>query len=129
MIGINDFIKVEMRAGKVEEASGVEGSQKLIRLLVNFGPTSPEATLGVKDEVRTIFTGVRKWYEPEYFVGKTFTFVTNLEPKIMPSFAPNGATKGKGEESQGMILTVDGPDSRPVFIAPTEEVSAGAKVR
>ncbi|KKS89971.1 MAG: Methionine-tRNA ligase [Candidatus Woesebacteria bacterium GW2011_GWA1_43_12] len=119
MITIDDFAKVEMRVGEVTEARDVDGSLKLIRLTVNFG-----------DEVRTIFTGVRQWYKPKYFLNKRFVFVTNLESKMMPSFAPDGATKGKGEESQGMIMAADGIDGKPIFLVPaSKKVEVGACLR
>ncbi len=107
MINIDDFAKVEMRVGRVLAAGVVEGSEKLIRL---------EVDLGV--EKRIIFTGVRKWYEPEYFVGKLFVFVANLEPKKM-----------MGEESQGMIMAAEKEDGVPVFLTVSETTQAGAKVR
>lgn len=105
MITIDDFGKVEMRVGLVTEAINVENSEKLIRLTVNLG-----------DEQRIVFTGVRKWYAPEYFVNKKFVFVTNLEPKKMLE-----------EESQGMIVAVG--EEKPVFLIPEDDVEVGARVR
>jgi len=107
MITVLDFQKSEMRVGWVEEAINKEGSEKLIRLKVNFG-----------DEVRIIFTGVRTFgFTPEFFQGKKFLFLTNLEyRKIMD------------EESQGMILATDGPNG-PIFIEPGSGAQTGAKVR
>jgi len=117
MISIDDFKNVEMRVGLVIEATDQPGSEKLIKLKVDFG-----------DETRVIFTAVRPYgYTAEYFANKKFIFVTNLEPKVMPYFAPNGATKGKREESQGMILAVDAED-KPMFIS-AEGLPVGAKVR
>ena len=85
------------------------GSEKLIKLRVKFA----------EDDIRTIFTGVRLFgYTPEYFLNKKWVFVTNLEAK-----------KIMGEESQGMILAVDGPEGKPVFIVPAEEVPVGVRVR
>ncbi len=105
MITIDEFKRVEMRVGLVVEAIDQPGSEKLIKLTVNFG-----------DETRTIFTGVRSFgYTPDYFLNKKFIFVTNLEYK-----------KIMGEESQGMILAV-GKD-KPFFIA-AEELPIGAMVR
>jgi methionine--tRNA ligase beta chain len=83
-ISFSDFEKVDLRVGKVLEASFPEGSEKLIRLRVDF-----------KDEERIIFTGLKAWYEPEFFQDKLFIFVYNLEPRKM-----------MGEESQGMLLAV-----------------------
>jgi methionine--tRNA ligase beta chain len=109
MITIDDFSKIEIRVGQVLEASNQEGSEKLIRLKVDFG----------NEDIRTIFTGVRSFgYTPDYFKDKKWLFVTNLEPK-----------KIMGEESQGMILAVDGADERPVFVIPASEVAVGAKLR
>lgn len=48
-VTIDDFAKIEIRAGKVMEAKNKEGSEKLIRLLVDVGEEKP----------RIIFTGVR----------------------------------------------------------------------
>lgn len=107
MITIDDFAKVEIRVGKVTKAENVEKSEKLIRLTVDFG-----------DETRTIFTGVRPFgYDATDFADKQFLFVTNLEPKKM-----------MGEESQGMILAVDGEEGKPIFVS-AEGMPVGAKVR
>jgi len=97
-----------MRVGLVVEATNQEGSEKLIKLVVDLGEEKP----------RTIYTAVRPFgYTPEYFVNKKFIFVTNLEPKkIMDDY------------SQGMIMAADGTD-KPVFLVPIEEVAIGATVR
>lgn len=112
LITISDFAKIEIRVGEVEKAEAVAKSERLIRLLVDFGAEGK----------RTIFTGVRTYgYEPSDFAGKRFLFVVNLEPKKM-----------MGEESQGMILAVDGSgengEEKPLFVE-TRELPVGAKVR
>lgn len=107
MININDFAKVEIKVGLVTQAEEVSESNKLIKLKVDLG----------EDSERTIFTGVRTFgYTPEDFLNKQFLFVTNLEPRKM-----------MGEESQGMILAVDGED-KPFFIT-AEGLPLGAMVR
>ena len=109
MITIDDFGKIEIRVGQVEEASNKEGSEKLIRLVVDFGPEAGK---------RIIFTAVRPYgYTPEFFQGKKFLFLTNLEYK-----------KIMDEESQGMILATDGPNG-PIFIDPGEESQIGSSLR
>lgn len=119
MITIDQFKEIEMRVGLVIEAIDQLGSEKLIKLKIDFG-----------DETRVIFTAVRPYgYTSDYFLKKKFIFVTNLEPMVMPYFAPDGATKGKREESQGMILAVDGSGGKPVFVIPAEDVAVGSKVR
>jgi len=108
MININDFAKVEIKVGLVTQAEDVEKSNKLIKLKVNLG----------EEDERTIFTGVRTFgFTPEDFNDKQFLFVTNLEPRKM-----------MGEESQGMILAVDGEDGQPFFVS-AAGLPLGAQVR
>lgn len=105
MITIDDFAKVEIKVGLVTEAINKEGSEKLIRLTVDFGT-----------ETRIIFTAVRTYgYTPEDFLNKKFLFVTNLEYK-----------KIMDEESQGMILAVG--DERPLFVK-ANRLPIGSRVR
>lgn len=106
-ITIDEFARVEQRVGKVVEARNVEGSEKLIRLKVDFGDVG----------TRIIFTGVRPFgYTPQDFQDKQFFFVVNLAPRRM-----------MGEESQGMILAVDSPD-KPLFVS-ADGMPLGAVIR
>ncbi len=104
-IGIEDFARVDLRVGKVTVVSGVSGSSKLIKLSVDFG-----------EDERIIFTGLAKWFKPDYFTGKLFVFVYNLEPKPM-----------LGEESQGMLLAVDSSEGPKPVEAP-EGANPGEKI-
>lgn len=115
-ITVEDFATVEIRVGMVERAENVEKSEKLIRLHVDLGDHGK----------RTVFTGVRGYgYVPEDFARKQFLFVTNLTYRKM-----------MGEESQGMILAVDGRDSsfgehgpaKPLFLH-ADGLPVGAKIR
>ena len=82
-ITYSDFAKVEFRVGEIKQALEVEGSEKLLRLQVDFG----------EENLRTVFSGIKKWYSPLDLIGKKTVFVTNITPrKIM------------GEESQAMIF-------------------------
>ena len=106
-IGIDDFARVEMRVGKVLSATNKEGSEKLIRLVVDVAEEKP----------RIIFTAVRSFgYTPEFFAGKQFFFITNLLPRKMLD-----------EFSQGMIMAVDGTD-KPIFLS-ADGMPVGAKIR
>ena len=81
-ITIDEFMKVELRTGKVLEAEKVKKSKKLIQLKVDIGT-----------EVRQILAGIAESYEPEDLIGRTVIIVANLKPaKLM------------GIESQGMVL-------------------------
>ncbi len=125
---IDEFAKLEARIGVVLSAETVEGSEKLIRLMLDFGLKRPEGrspehseeknVLGEERDIRQILSGIRAWYEPETLVGKKMLFVVNLAPRKM-----------MGLESQGMLMAVDGVDGAPVFLVPEREVVPGAKVR
>jgi tRNA-binding EMAP/Myf-like protein len=133
-IPFSDFQKVELRAGTVMAAERVEGSDKLIRMEVDFGHVAPmesPATEPASDApaaetpaptepqrfLRQIVAGIGKAYEPEHIVGHQFIFVANLEPR-----------KLMGLESQGMILAASLSDGSPVLLHPDKEVPPGALI-
>lgn len=109
---IDEFSKLEARIGVVLSAEAVEGSEKLLRLMLDFGEEKP----------RQILSGIHAWYEPETLVGKQLLFVVNLAPRKM-----------MGLESQGMLMAVDGVNGEPVFLIPDtsfeKTVAPGARVR
>ncbi len=105
-IEFEDFKKIDIRVGKVIEADRVEGSDKLIKLIVDIG-----------QEKRQILAGIAKHYSPEEIKGKQVAVVANLEPKEM-----------FGYESQGMILAAD-INGRPVLVSPDREVDPGSRIR
>jgi methionyl-tRNA synthetase len=106
-IGIDDFLKVELRVAKVREASAMPKSKKLIRLLVDAGDPEP----------RTILAGIAEGYQPEQLVGKTIVIVANLKPRPM-----------MGIESNGMVLAASGPGQPPILVAADEALPAGTRV-
>ncbi|CCC81317.1 methionine--tRNA ligase subunit beta [Thermoproteus tenax] len=81
-ITIDDFKKIQLKVGKVVEAARIEGSRKLIRLIVDLG-----------SERRQIVAGLAEVYRPEDLVGKYVVVVANLQPRTI-----------MGYESQGMLL-------------------------
>jgi len=84
MINYDDFKKVEMKIGRVLSAERVEGSDKLLKLSVDFAEENP----------RQVVSGIGKYFEDlETLVGKQYAFVTNLEPRSI-----------MGLESQAMII-------------------------
>lgn len=106
-ISYEDFQKLDIRIGKIIEASNKEGSEKLLRFVVDFGSEIGQ---------RVIFSGIRKYYQPEEFLGKKYPFVINMPAKKMLD-----------EESQGMMLLCDG--EKPIPVMPCESVAVGAVVR
>lgn len=79
-----DFAKVEFRVGEIIEAKNVEKSEKLIRLIVDFGEE-----LGQK----VVYSGIRQWYSADQLLNKKTIFIVNMIPK-----------KIMGEESEAMIF-------------------------
>ncbi len=106
IIDINEFAKLDLRIGKIENAERVEGSKKLIKLEVDMG-----------DESRQLVAGIAEEYTPESLIGKLVPILANLKP-----------VKLKGVESQGMILAVD-VNGKPILLHPDREVPAGSRVR
>jgi methionyl-tRNA synthetase len=106
LIGIEDFMKVDLRVGKIESADRVEKSEKLIKLKVDIGT-----------ETRQVVAGIGKSYTPEELVGKSIVIVANLKPaKLM------------GIESQGMLLAASNGDLLAVATF-DRETKPGSRVK
>lgn len=108
----DDFKKLDIRIGKITAAERIAGSDKLLKLTVDFG-VAGEPPVAV---TRQIVAGIAAWYAPEELAGREAPFVFNLEPKTF-----------RGVESQGMILAADA-EGRPVLLQPDREVPPGSKV-
>lgn len=105
----NDFAKVEFKVGEIIEAKNVEASDKLIRMIVDFGEE-----LGQK----IVFSGIRKYYQPEELINKRTVFVVNMVPK-----------KIMGEESGAMIFGAESEDGEKMSILMLEkDLPNGSKV-
>ena len=104
-INFEDFKKIDIRVGKIISAEKIEGSDKLLKLQVDFG-----------EEKRQIVSGIAQFYEPDSLIGKECPFAFNLAPKSL-----------MGVESQGMILAAD--DDGPVLMSPDKEIKPGSIVK
>lgn len=103
-----DFDKLDLRIGRIITAEAPDWSRKLLQFVVDFGPE-----LGQK----TILSGIRQWYQPEDFIGKSYVFVVNLAERKM----------GEGV-SQGMMIMADGAEQPQPFAVP-EGIQPGTVVR
>ena len=84
-ISIDDFAKLDLRIGTVLECGFIDGSDKLLRFLLDAGELGQ----------RQIFSGIRAAYaEPEKLVGRKVVFIANLAPRKM-----------RFGVSEGMILS------------------------
>ena len=82
-IQYEDFMKMDIRVGKIIAAEKVAKTKKLMKLTVDTGI----------DE-RTIVSGIAEHYAPQEVIGRQVSVLVNLEPKPL-----------KGIVSQGIILT------------------------
>lgn len=105
LITFADYIKVEVKVGKIIAAEVPEGSAKLIKFSVVFG-----------SEIRTIFSGIKEWYSPEELVGVKTIWVTNIPPKKTPF-----------GESNGMLFACDSLDGKPYIVRIGDEVPLGSE--
>ena len=104
-ISIDEFSKIEVSVGTVQSAERVPDTDKLLRLVVDFGEESGP---------RQIVSGIAGYApEPEALVGRQLAFVTNLEPRTIC-----------GLESNGMLFAV-GSDDTFAFLTPDRAVSPG----
>ena len=99
--------KLDIRAGTITRIEDVKGSDKLVKLTVDFG-----------DHTRTILVGMKQEREnPKQIEGTQTLFVINLEPR-----------KIRGEVSEGMLLDIGYADGiKPVLALPEEEVPNGTR--
>ena len=106
-VAFDDFLKLDIRVGKVLECKRVPKADKLLQFSIDDGMGG-----------RTIVSGIAKYYAPEDLVGKEVCFIANFPPR-----------KLKGVESQGMILSAENPDGSLVVIGPQGEVKPGCQVK
>lgn len=107
-ISFDDFAKVDLRIGVVEEASFVEGAKKLLQLRVHCGKRI------------NVFAGVRSAYpDPSVLVGRRVVVVANLKPRKM-----------RFGVSEGMLLATSADDDTGLqLVHPSEDALAGWTVR
>jgi len=112
IISFDDFKKLDIRIGKILSAEKVEGSDKLLKLEVDFG--LDELGQVVR---RQIIAGIAQFYAPDALIGKECPFAYNLAPRML-----------KGLESQGMILCPS-DNGNPVLMHPDKEILPGSIVK
>jgi len=100
--------QIDIRVGTIELVEDVQGSDKLVKLTVDFG-----------DHKRSILVGMKKERQnPKEVEGKQALFVVNLETKKM-----------MGEISEGMLFDIGYADGiTPVLAVPEKQVPNGTRV-
>ncbi len=95
LIGIDDFMKIELRSAQIVECEPVPKAKKLLKLKVDLGY-----------EQRQVVSGIAKFYTPEQLIGKKIVLVANLKPATLCGIESNGMILASGEE-QIRVLFLD----------------------
>ena len=106
-IPIDVLDRIDIRVGTIEQLEEVLGSDKLVKLIVDFGDHQRNILVGLKQERQ----------DPAEIVGKQALFVVNLEPRKM-----------MGQLSEGMLFDIGYADGiRPVLAVPEKSVPNGTR--
>lgn len=124
-ISFDDFQKVELTVGKILSAEKVPETDKLLKLIADFGikgrtsPAAGEVLPLVERDIRQIISGIAPYFsDPKALVGKKCMFVTNIPVRVI-----------KGLESNGMILAVSTEDGTFSLLEPSAEIPEGTRAR
>lgn len=109
-IGIDDFLKVDIRVGRVIEAEPFPEARKpAIKMRVDFGEE-----LGVKRSSAQ----VTAHYTPEALIGKQVLAVVNFPPRQIGPVRSEVLVLGLSDEEGGIVL-----------ISPDHEVPLGERMQ
>jgi methionyl-tRNA synthetase len=107
VIGIDDFMKIQLKVARIIDAQPVEGADKLLQL-----------TLDVGDHQRQVFSGIKAAYQAEDLVNRLTVVVANLAPRKM-----------RFGVSAGMVLAA-GPGGSDIFLlSPDSGAEPGMDVK
>jgi len=99
--------RIDVRVGRIELVENVEGSDKLVKLVVDFGDHKRNALVGMKKEREN----------PKEIEGKQALFVVNVEPRKM-----------MGHISEALLFDIGFPDGiTPVLAVPERPVPNGVR--
>jgi tRNA-binding protein len=106
-ISFDVFDKLDVRVGTITQVLEIEKSDKLVKLIVDFG-----------DHTRSILAGIKgERDDPREIEGRQALFVVNLAPKKM-----------MGEISEGMLFDIGYADGiLPALAVPEKPVPNGAR--
>ena len=105
----DEFLRTKLVVGEVIACEKVEKADRLLKSTVKIG-----------EEVRTIVSGIAKFYTPEEMVGKRVVVVKNLAPR-----------KIRGIESRGMLLCAvsgEGENEQLCLVRPEKLMDGGSEV-
>ena len=103
-----DFMKVEMRTGRIVSVEDHPNADKLFVITIDEGT----------DSTITVCAGLKGHYEPSDLEGLNVVFVANLEPR-----------KLRGVMSEGMILAADDGEGGVKVLTTEGDILSGSRVR
>ncbi len=106
-ITIDDFHKVELRAGRIIEVKDLPSKKPMYSLKVYFGEYG----------IKTIAAGIKPQFSKKELLGKTIIVVFNLMPKKIGTFA-----------SEGMLLAAENSDGKIVLLSGESPIEPGSRI-
>ncbi len=106
-LDFNDFMKVELKVGKIVKVEEHPNADKLYVISLDDG-----------SDGRTICAGIKEYYSIDELTGKSVVFVANLKPRPL-----------RGVTSQGMMLAADDGNGVVKLVTIDGEISTGSQVR
>lgn len=108
-ISFDDFLKVDIRVGKVLRAEPYPEARKpAIKLWIDFGPEIGERKTSAQLTVH---------YTPETLVGRTVMGVVNFPPRQIGKFM-----------SEVLVLGAPDADGEVVLLTPDQDVPVGGRM-
>ncbi len=95
-ITIDELEKIKLKVGQIKSVEKVEKADKLYKLSVDMG-----------NEVRTIVSGLVKYYEPDELLNKQVVVVANLKPAKLRGIESNGMLLAAGDDDIVKLLVLD----------------------
>lgn len=104
-ISFDDFLKVDIRAGKVIRAEPFPEARKpAIKLWIDFGPEIGEKKTSAQ---------ITDHYDPEGLIGRMVMAVVNFPPRQIGPFMSEVLTLGVSDGEGGIVLVAPDRDVAP----------------
>lgn len=111
LVNFEEWQKIDLRVGKIENVEEIEGKDKLYKLIVSFGEKEGEV------EKRTVVAGLKPYLKIDELKEKKAIFVYNLDP-----------VKLAGIKSEAMILAAKNSDNEYRIFFSDDSVEEGTKL-